>query len=557
MNWLLDLFTNTDSVAHAVLIYGLIIAIGVTLGKVKVYNISLGITWVLFVGIFASHFHFLVRKEVLDFIREFGLILFVYSIGLQVGPGFVSSLKNQGFSLNFLAAILVVSGVSVAVVIHYTTGTPIATMAGIMSGAVTNTPGLGAAQQALSDLKTSGMQLDVPNLGLGYAVAYPFGVVGIILVLLVLRFIFKVDLKNEKAIYKQKLLKAKPAPSTINLHVENPQLFNQPLKIIKSIINTQLVISRIYHEGEIKTPDSETILHEGDTILAVAPKEDFEKLKILVGKESATDLLKIKSNIVSRRIVVTKEEVTYKTVGEQRFMNNSDFTITRINRAGIEFVATADTAFQIGDIVTVVGREETVNLIGRVLGNSIKRLDHPNLAPIFFGIVIGVLFGSIPFAIPGIPVPVKIGLAGGPLIIALLMSRFGGKLYLPCYITQGANLMLREIGIVLFLASVGLAAGEHFVEILVKGDGLMWMLYGVAITLIPLLITGLIAKFIFKCTYFEICGLLAGASTDPPALAFATYSAGSDAPAVTYATVYPLSMILRILMAQMMILIFA
>ncbi|MGX5688788.1 putative transporter [Arcticibacter tournemirensis] len=555
MNWLLELFTK-DSVAHAVLIYGLVIAIGVTLGKVKIFNISLGITWVLFVGIIASHFHLLINKEVEHFAREFGLILFVYSIGLQVGPGFVSSLKKQGLSLNILAAGVVLTGVLVTVTIHYITNTPIAVMAGIMSGAVTNTPGLGAAQQALADLKASGLNVETPNLGLGYAVAYPFGVIGIILVLIFLRYIFKVDLSKEKAAHKERLLQGMPAPSTINLEIDNPQLFNQPLKVIKSIINTKIVISRIYHDGEISTPDSETILHEGDIILAVAPKEDFGKLKILVGKESEVDLIKMKSNIISRRIVVTKEEVTYKTIGSQRFINNQDFTITRISRAGIEFVATTDTIFQIGDIVTAVGREEAVTLFAKVLGNSLKRLDHPNLAPIFFGIVIGVLFGSIPFAVPGIPAPVKIGLAGGPLIVAILMSRFGPKLYLTPYVTQGANLMLREIGIVLFLASVGLSSGEHFVEILVNGDGLYWMSYGVMITLIPLLIMGFVAKLVFKCSYFEICGLLSGASTDPPALAFATYSAGSDAPAITYATVYPLTMILRILMAQMMILIF-
>lgn len=555
MNWLFDLFTK-DSVAHAVLIYGLVIAIGVTLGKIKIFNISLGITWVLFVGIIASHFHLLINKEVEHFAKEFGLILFVYSIGLQVGPGFVSSLKKQGLSLNILAAGVVLTGVLVTVTIHYITGTPIAVMAGIMSGAVTNTPGLGAAQQALADLKSSGLYTETPNLGLGYAVAYPFGVIGIILVLIFLRYIFKVDLSKEKAVHKERLLQGMPAPSTINLEIDNPQLFNQPLKIIKSIINTKIVISRIYHDGEISTPDSETILHEGDIILAVAPKEDFGKLKILVGKESEVDLIKMKSNIISRRIVVTKEEVTYKTIGNQRFINNQDFTITRISRAGIEFVATSDTVFQIGDIVTAVGREEAVTLFAKVLGNSLKRLDHPNLAPIFFGIVIGVIFGSIPFAVPGIPAPVKIGLAGGPLIVAILMSRFGPKLYLTPYVTQGANLMLREIGIVLFLASVGLSSGEHFVEILVNGDGLYWMSYGVIITLIPLLIMGFVAKLVFKCSYFEICGLLSGASTDPPALAFATYSAGSDAPAITYATVYPLTMILRILMAQMMILVF-
>lgn len=555
MNWLLELFTK-DSVAHAVLIYGLVIAIGVTLGKVKIFNISLGITWVLFVGIIASHFHLLINKEVEHFAREFGLILFVYSIGLQVGPGFVSSLKKQGLSLNILAAGVVLTGVLVTVTIHYITNTPIAVMAGIMSGAVTNTPGLGAAQQALADLKASGLNVETPNLGLGYAVAYPFGVIGIILVLIFLRYIFKVDLSKEKAAHKERLLQGMPAPSTINLEIDNPQLFNQPLKVIKSIINTKIVISRIYHDGEISTPDSETILHEGDIILAVAPKEDFGKLKILVGKESEVDLIKMKSNIISRRIVVTKEEVTYKTIGSQRFINNQDFTITRISRAGIEFVATTDTIFQIGDIVTAVGREEAVTLFAKVLGNSLKRLDHPNLAPIFFGIVIGVLFGSIPFAVPGIPAPVKIGLAGGPLIVAILMSRFGPKLYLTPYVTQGANLMLREIGIVLFLASVGLSSGEHFVEILVNGDGLYWMSYGVMITLIPLLVMGFVAKLVFKCSYFEICGLLSGASTDPPALAFATYSAGSDAPAITYATVYPLTMILRILMAQMMILVF-
>lgn len=556
MNWFVNLWTG-DSVAHSVLLYAITIAVGVLLGRVKVFGISLGITWVLFAGIFFSHFGFLLNKEVEHFVKEFGLILFVYTVGLQVGPGFFSSLKKQGLTFNLLAASLVLSGVLVTVAMHYITGSPMHVLAGIMSGAVTNTPGLGAAQEAIRNVFGNDAGSRSAELNLGYAVAYPFGVIGIILVMIILQKLTRVDLKTELDIYHRKQVDASQALSVMNIKVENQRIFDQPISVLFKIMKTHFVVSRIYHDDEIITPTKDSIMRQGDVLMIVAAKEDFANLELVIGSRSETDLAQKPSNLVSRRVVVTRSEVTQKPIKEIVTKCPGYYNITRANRAGIEFIVTGSTTLQIGDVVTVVGTDEAVTNFGNLLGNSLKRLEHPEIAPIFFGIVLGVLLGSIPIVIPGIPAPVKVGLAGGPLIIALIISRFGGRFHLATYVTHSANLMLREIGIVLFLASVGLSSGEHFIEILSKGDGLIWMLYGAMITLVPLLLVGFLSKLFFKKTFFETCGLLAGASTDPPALAFATHVAGCDAPAVTYATVYPLTMILRILCAQLLILVFS
>lgn len=556
MNWFEALLFK-DSVAHAALIYSLTIAVGVLLGRMKIFGISLGVTWVLFAGIFFSHFGLIINKEVEHFVKEFGLILFVYTVGLQVGPGFFSSLKKQGLTFNLLAASIVGLGALVTLALHFLTGQPLHILAGVMSGAVTNTPGLGAAQEALRDVHGPAAAAMINQLNLGYAVAYPFGVIGIILVLIIIQKVSGVNLKKELENYNQKLADHSESLAILNVRLENPNLFNQPLSTLFKTLNLHFVVSRIRKGEEVITPNKETILEQNDVLLIVASKSDFQKLKTLIGSQTGEDLTQKQGNTIVQHIVVTHDDVTHKPIKELVLKERGFYNITRINRAGIEFIATGSSTLQIGDVLTVVGEADAVGRFANLLGNSLKRLDHPQLAPIFFGILIGVLFGSIPIAISGMPAPVKIGLAGGPLIVALIISRFGARFHLATYVTHSANLMLREIGIVLFLASVGLSSGEHFVEILSNGDGLTWMGYGAIITAVPLLIVGFVSKFVFKKSFFEICGLLSGASTDPPALAFATHTAGCDAPAVTYATVYPLTMILRILIAQFLILLFS
>ena len=555
MNWFIQLFTQ-HSIAQTVIVYGCIIAVGILLGRVTIFKVSLGITWVLFAAIAASYLGIEVEKTTTEFLRDFGLILFVYSVGLQVGPGFFASLKKQALAVNLLAALIVLIGVAITLTFYFTTQNDIGTMTGIMSGAITNTPGLGAAQQAINSLQLKNFKIS--DLGLAYAVAYPFGVVGIIVVMLVLKKIWRINIDEEK-IKHQRLKMFNPTrPIIVNLAISNPQLFNQPVSIISTILKRNFVVSRMYRKGEVSSPTQETILQEGDVILIVAPKETIPQLKLLIGQESHIDIKEVKgSTLVKRKIVVTFKEATHKRMGDIPELYQYDCTITRISRSGIEFIADTTTVFHIGDIVTVVGAEEAILSLEKILGNSLKRLDSPDLAPIFIGIVLGIILGSIPFAFPGIPIPVKLGLAGGPLIVAILLSQFGNLLYLNNYTTYSANLMLREIGIVFFLTSVGLISGKHFAEVISSGKGLVWMEMGAVITVVPLLLVGLLAKYVFRKTYFEICGLLAGASTDPPALAFATQMAGNDtAPSVTYATVYPLTMLLRILAAQLLILFF-
>lgn len=555
MNWFTALFTD-HGIAQTIVVYGCIIAIGILLGKIKIYNISLGITWVLFTGIAAAHFGISVDEETEHFLKEFGLILFVYSIGLQVGPSFFASLKKNALGVNALAAMVVVLGVVITIALFYASGNNMGIMTGILSGAVTNTPGLGAAQQAVIDMQLDKQGIDIADIGLAYAVSYPFGVLGIVLVMILLKKIFHTNIQDEN-IKLQKLRYRDPStPKAVNLTVINPLLFNLPLKEIKSIIKEPFVISRMQHNGEVFTPSAESILSEGDVLTIVTAKAVITQLKLLIGPESEVNLVKENSNLLSRRIVVTNNDATHKTLADMHLLERDDFSITRVNRAGVEFVANREIALHKGDQVTVVGSEQGIKEVEALLGNSLKRLDAPDLAPIFTGIVIGIIFGSLPIAIPGIPVAVKIGLAGGPLIISLLLSEFGNRFYLINYTTHSANLIIREIGIVLFLASVGLGSGEHFVDILNSGQGWKWMAMGAVITVAPLLITGLVARYVFKKTFFEISGLLAGASTDPPALAFAIQTAGNDSPSVTYATVYPLTMILRILAAQLLVLFF-
>ncbi len=554
-NWFTDLFTN-NSIAQSVLIFGLVISVGIWLGRIKLGGIALGVTWVLFTGMFVSYLGITVDEKTEYFLKEFGLVLFVYSIGLQVGPGFFASLKKYALNNNLLAVITVSLGVAVTLILFYISHNHISVMAGIMSGAVTNTPGLAAAQAAVSDLNITGT--DRSLITLAYAVAYPFGVFGIIGSLLLLKKIFRINIADEQELHRKLHMIRSNKPVSHHFNLENKMLIGQPLLKLFDMLKEKIIVSRMLHLGEIITPTPETVLAENDVLLIVASKNEAEQLKLIIGSYSNINLKdSTESNLISRTIVVTRKSVTHKRLGDLPELNQQNFTMTRLSRAGIEMVPHGDIYLQLGDRVKVVGTDNGVKIVSDALGNSLKKLEIPDLASIFIGIVLGVILGSIPFHFPGMPVAVKIGMAGGPLIIALLLSRFGNKFYLNNYTTNSANLMIRELGICLFLASVGLSSGKNLSIAFSDGRGFIWMLMGIAITIIPLVVTGIIAKKYFKKTYFEICGLLAGASTDPPALAFATKLAGSDIPSVTYATVYPVTMILRIVAAQLLILLFS
>jgi putative transport protein len=552
MEWLQKLFTE-QSIAQAVVAYGLVIALGIWLGRKKILGISLGVTWVLFIGIIFSYFGLAINKEIEHFIKEFGLILFVYCLGLQVGPGFFASLKKSALTNNILAAAVVITGVITTIICFYLADFHISILAGVMSGAVTNTPGLAAAQAAMADLD---VDTSSSFITLAYAVAYPFGVIGIILSLAILKKVFRIDIKAEQELHRKLNVIRGSSLMSMNLQVENKQMNEQPLRKIFSMLKEPIVVSRILHKGEMIVPTPDTKIYVEDVLLIVAHRYEMEQLKILVGPESETDLRTMpEGKLISRMIVVTRKEITHTRLGDIPELHQKDFTLTRLNRAGIDMVPNGNIILHLADTIKVVGTPEGVKIATAAVGNSLKKLEAPDLTPIFVGIVLGVILGSIPFYIPGIPVSIKIGMAGGPLIIALLLSRYGGKFYLNNYTTNSANLMVRELGIALFLASVGLASGSNF-AIAFKAGGLQWILMGLSITMIPLLLIGYVAHRFFRRTYFETCGLLAGASTDPPALAFAIKTAGNDVPSAAYATVYPLTMILRILAAQLLILFF-
>lgn len=557
MELLKDLFEGSPDlwgggVAHSVLILSLVIAFGIMLGKIKIVGISLGVTWILFVGIVFGHFNLSLNEHLLHFLKEFGLILFVYSIGLQVGPGFFSAFKKGGFTLNMLAITSVSLSVVVAIVLYLVTDTPITTMVGILSGAVTNTPGLGAAQQANSDLNG----IDAPEIAMGYAVAYPLGVIGTILALQSLKYILKINTTTEETEAEKGLghlqeLTVRP----VSLEIVNKAIDNKAIKDIQPLVNRKFVISRIRHQGEKQElVNSETILHIGDQILVISNPKDIEAITVFFGKQIDMKWENEDTNLVSRRILITKPELNGKTLSQLRIRRNFGASITRINRSGVDLVAAPNLQLQMGDRVTVVGSELAVSHAEKVLGNSLKRLNHPNLIPIFIGIALGCVLGSIPFMLPGIPQPLKLGLAGGPLIVSILISRFGPHYKLITYTTMSANLMVREIGIALFLACVGLGAGKGFIETIVNEGGYVWIGYGAIITIFPLLVTGLIGRYGCKLNYYTLIGILSGANTNPPALAYSNEQTSCDAPAVGYATVYPLAMFLRVLSAQLLIL---
>jgi len=552
MDWLFDLIWN-NSVAHTIYLVGIVISLGIWLGKIKIGGISLGVTWVLFVGIIVSHFGMIVDPEILHFIKEFGLILFVYSIGLQVGPGFFSSFKKDGIRLNILATAIVFLGVGVAIIFYYTTDLPISTIVGILSGAITNTPGLGAAQEAYTQVKGN---VD-PTIALGYAAAYPLGVVGIISAIVLIRYIFRIKMSDEIERIEKKNTQSN-AFTLLSVQITNPAISGKTVQRIQDYLDSHFVVSRVQRsDGSIELCNADTILIQEDIVFVATETEERDRVLALLGTEVEKDWYKENGDLISRRILVTKEGVNGKTLGSLQLRKTYGINITRINRAGVDFLATPSVSIQMGDRVMVVGREESIKNVENVLGNSLKRLDHPNLGPIFIGIALGVLLGCIPFTFLGIPQAVKLGLAGGILIVSILIGRFGPSLHLPTYTTMSANLMLREIGISLFLASVGLSSGEQFVETVITTNGLMWVGLGFAITIIPLIIVGCISRGLLKMDYFEIMGLIAGSTTDPPALAYANSSSNNDRSAIAYSTVYPLTMFLRVLTAQFLILIFA
>ncbi len=554
MEWFNDLLWK-DSPAHTIIIYSIIIAVGVFIGKKKFFGASLGITFVLFAGLALGHFGFTANQKILEFVRDFGLILFIFSIGLQVGPGFFSSFKKGGLSLNLMALLIVITGSLITVSLHYITDTSMPVLVGVMSGAVTNTPGLGAAQNALDQLSDRLPVNNIPEIGLGYAVAYPFGVIGIILTMVVIKKLFRIDLNNELKLFNEYQHPSEIIPEKASIIVTNPEMFNKSVLEISKNLSPGIVISRILHKGDLSAVTSDTILHKNDIILVVAQKSLMEEVVGKFGSISNMDLSSGSGNLISRRVIVTNSNVFGKDLGSLRLRSLYNINITRIYRSGIEFMATPKLRLQMGDRLTVVGDEKSVEKVSDQLGNSLKRLKEPNLVPIFFGILIGVILGSIPVYLPGIAHPLKLGLAGGPLIVAILISKYGHRFSLASYTTTSANLMLREIGIVLFLASVGLSAGQKFIPALTSGEGFKWMGYGAAITFLPLIITGSFARMVLKRNYFEICGLLSGSMTDPPALAFANSIAQSESPAIAYAAVYPLTMFLRIFVAQLLILI--
>ena len=548
MEWLIDLFKG-DGIATAVIVLALTIAIGLLLNRIKFGSVSLGVTWVLFVGIVLSHFGLTINPEICHFVKEFGLILFVYSIGIQVGPSFISSLRDGGIKLNMLAVLIILLGCCICYVIHLATGESLTTMVGVLSGAVTNTPGLGAAQSVVSGEEASTMAT-------AYAVAYPLGVVGIILSMLIIRWIFRIKIEREASKAQRS---NEPRTVRVDVRVTNHAIFGKTIEDILRITRSHFVVARIFdHENQQRIASGHTELQENDILRIVVSSQEVELVQSLIGdvvKEvDAKEWGSASSHLEKRRIVVTKPELNGKHIGDLHIRENYHVTITRVVRAGIELVATYELRLQMGDVVVVVGRANDLDQVSTILGNSVKRLDRPNLFPIFVGMFLGVLLGSIPLFKFGMPAPVKLGLAGGPLIVAILLAKYGPKYKMITFTTNSANMMIREIGISLFLAAVGLGAGEGFVEAIVNG-GYWWILFGFAITVLPLLIVGIIARMGMKMDYFSLMGLMSGAMTDPPALAYANTVATNDRAAVAYATVYPLTMFLRIFTAQILALI--
>ena len=556
--WLTNLFTTTDSVAHIALLYAMVIAVGVYLGKIKIGGISLGVTFVLFAGIVAGHIGLTAPTPILTFVQDFGLILFVFMIGMQVGPGFFESFGTQGIKLNGLAASAILLNILVMFACYYiffdtSNVTNLPMMVGTLYGAVTNTPGLGAANEALGSVFDS----NAPQIASAYACAYPLGVLGIIGATILIRYICNVKLENEEERLKaQEGVKANQKPYKMHLEVTNQYLEGKTLLQVHDFLNRDFVVSRLVHEGEVCIPNRNTLFHVGDQMLIVCAEADHEAITAFIGPQIDVDFEQQDQPMISKGILITNPKINGKTLASMHFSSVHGVNVTRVTRHGIDLFASASLPLQVGDKIRVVGPEDAVNRVTNLMGNSSRKLNTPNIATIFVGIFLGLIFGSLPIAIPGMPVPVKLGLAGGPLIIAILIGRYGYKIHLVTYTTTSANMMMREIGLVLFLASVGIKAGSTFFSTVVEGDGLLYVLTGFFITIIPILIVGPIARMKFKFNYFTIAGMIAGTYTDPPALAYANSICSKEAPALGYSTVYPLSMFLRIFTAQIVVLFF-
>ena len=556
--WLTNLFTTTDSVAHIALLYAIVIAAGVYLGKIKIGGVSLGVTFVLFAGILAGHIGFTAPTPILTFVQDFGLILFVFMIGLQVGPGFFENFGSQGIRLNGLATLAVLLNIIVMFICYFVffdtnDKTNLPMMVGTLYGAVTNTPGLGAANEALGSVFGS----NAPQIASAYACAYPLGVLGIIGAIILIRYICGVKLEKEEARLKaMEETSADKKPYKMHLEVTNKYLEGKTLLQVHDFMNRDFVVSRLVHEGELCIPNRDTIFHLGDQMLIVCAEADQEAIMAFIGPKLDIDFEQQDQPLVSKRILITNPKVNGKTLSSLHFSSVHGVNVTRVTRHGIDLFASAGLPLQVGDKIMVVGPEDAVERVANKMGNSLRKLNAPNIATIFVGIFLGLIFGSFPLAIPGMPVPVKLGLAGGPLIIAILIGRYGYKIHLVTYTTTSANMMLREIGLVLFLASVGIKAGAGFFETVIDGDGLLYVLTGFLITIIPILIVGPIARIRFKFNYFTIAGMIAGTYTDPPALAYSNSICSKEAPALGYSTVYPLAMFLRIFTAQIVVLFF-
>ncbi|MBQ8969255.1 MAG: putative transporter [Bacteroidaceae bacterium] len=562
MDWLINLFTDSDSVAHIVLLYALVISVGIALGRIKIFGISLGVTFVLFAGILAGHLGMTGTTNILTYIQDFGLILFVYCIGLQVGPGFFESLRDVGIKMNLMAVSIILLNVACCIGLYFLIfhkGGPIAgenahnlaMMVGVLCGAITNTPGLGAANEACATV----FGADAPPIANGYACAYPLGVVGIILATIAIRLICNVKLQKEQEQLEQERAENPHAkPHKMTLEVMNRALDGRTLLQVSQFLGRDFVVSRILHEGHVSIPNRDTILHAGDKMYIVCAEDAAEAITAFIGEKTEVEWEEQDVPLVSKHILVTQPSMNGKTFGSLHFSSVFGVNVTRIRRNGMNLYADRNLRMQVGDKIVVVGPEDAVDRVAQMMGNSVKSLDHPNLSTIFVGILVGIVLGMMPIALPGIPTPVKLGLAGGPLIVAILVGRFGYRAHLVAYTTTSANLMLREIGLVLFLASVGIKAGASFWDTVVAGDGLNYVWCGFLITVLPILIVGTVARLKYKLNYFTLMGLIAGSTTDPPALAYANQTANNDAPAVGYSTVYPLSMFLRILTAQLIIL---
>lgn len=552
MQWLVDLITHHSS-AHTVLVLSAVIASGIALGHIRIFGISLGIAGVLFSGLAFGHFRLTLDPEILEFAREFGLILFVFTIGMSVGPSFFASLRRQGLMLNLLAVSVVLLGVGTALGLYYLADLPLPVAVGLLSGAVTNTPGLGAAQQALREGMPDAVNAAELS-GMAYAVAYPFGVIGIILIMLLIRSVGRINIAREVEQYDREHALGKEPPKNFNLEVVNTRLAGAEVRRLAALVHGEFVISRILRGDSVMTANADTVLQLGDILHVVCAKETADNLSIVVGDQANVDVRSVSSSITVRKILITRNEAVGKSIAELDLLGRYGVTITRIHRASVELVASGSVELHFGDQITVVGDASALKKAAAELGDSLKQLNLPNILPVFIGIALGVILGSMPIHFPGMPAPVKLGLAGGPLLVAIVLSRIGKIGPVIWYLPQSANLVMREIGITIFLACIGLKSGVNFVHTLVDGDGLYWMGLGAIITVVPLVIVGCIARFVLRLNYLSLCGLLAGSTTDPPALSFSQKMIGSDAPAFTYASVYALVMFMRILSAQAVVL---